>query len=329
MKVLTSKGTIVSLDKKDRAIISELSTNARLPLTAIAKKVMLSRKSVEYRIEQMENKSIISGYRTVINIKRLGFQTYHIFITPQNQQDEKELIERAIRSPFVNAVVTYSGKFSAEISIMARNPEEFQGYSRKLFSGINVREDITLMLLNTIKSSVIPGWQKRKIEKITAKENKNYTLDDKDIELLKIISKDSTITSLALAEKLKISKDTVAYRIKSLIESKFIVEFRPAINFSALGYSINSILLKINKGNDSSEKFESYLKESDNVLWSTKTFGEYDYVIYLMTKDVSELHVFIDTAKTEFNNLISSYELLFAYEELKYEFMADSVSTIK
>jgi len=328
MRVLSPKSTIADLDKKDRAIIAELTANARQPMTSIAKKVLLSRKSVEYRIRQMEQKSIITGTRTMIDIKRLGYQAYHSFIMLHSNEDEKLLSERATKSKFVNAVISYSGKYALEISITARSPEEFITLYKELTSGMNIHEDMTLLLLSTVKSSVLPykslpGKASQKhVSKINIKE---YRADKKDIELLKSLSKDATTSSIALAEKLKISKDTVAYRIKSLVSSGYIVDFRPVVNFSALGYTIHSIIIKVNNSQARSAQFESYLKESERVLWATKTFGYYDYIIYAITEDISELHALINDIKDRFNSMISGYELLFAYAEMKYEFMADSV----
>lgn len=330
MRVLSPKSSLVKLDKKDRAIIAELTVNARQPLTSIAKKVLLSRKSVEYRIKQMEQKEILIGSRTMINIKLLGYQPYHSFIMLHSQDDEKILMERAIKASFVNAVISYSGKYALEISIMARNPEEFIRLYKELTSGINIHEDMTLLLLSTVKSTVMPEWNdEREHKNFTKQQNKikykEYDVDEKDIELLKLLSKDATTSSINLAEKLNISKDTVAYRIRTLLAAGYILDFRPVINFSTLGFTIHSIIIKINNSQAKSESFESFLKESDKILWASKTFGYYDYIIYAITEDISELHNLINKIKERFNKMISSYELLFAYAEMKYEFMADSV----
>ena len=44
-----------------------------------------------------------------------------------------------------------------------------------------------------------------------------------------------------------------------------------------------------------------------------------------LEKFVEEFHEVINIIKEKFDNLIRTYEILFAYRELKYSFMADSL----
>ncbi|MBI2143762.1 AsnC family transcriptional regulator, partial [Candidatus Woesearchaeota archaeon] len=60
------------MDAKDRKILSELDMDARQPLSAIAKKVGLSREVVNYRIRQLERRNIVKGYYTVLDTAKLG-----------------------------------------------------------------------------------------------------------------------------------------------------------------------------------------------------------------------------------------------------------------
>lgn len=324
MRVLLDKYQIMKLDVKDKAILSAVSQNMRQPISSIAKEVALSRQSVEYRLKQLQKNGIIAGSRTVINIKKLGYSSYHIFLTPVSKRKEEELFQRAISAEYVNAVISYSGKFSIEISIMARSPEEFTEYYQKLISGILVHESQNLLLMSTFKSAVLPEQKVRTT--FLPKKKINYDVDGMDLDILKILSNDATISNIDLANKFRVSKDTVAYRIKNLTASGHIVEFRSALNYSVLGYSIHAILFKIDEGSSNIKEFEGYLKESTTILWATKTFGYYNYLVYVITKDVSEIHSLIDKVKTRFDDILNSYELLFAYRELKYQFMADDVS---
>ncbi|MBT5215466.1 AsnC family protein, partial [Candidatus Woesearchaeota archaeon] len=50
MRVLTHKNPELILDTKDWRILQELILNVRQPISQIAKKCLLSRQSVEYRL---------------------------------------------------------------------------------------------------------------------------------------------------------------------------------------------------------------------------------------------------------------------------------------
>ena len=67
------------------------------------------------------------------------------------------------------------------------------------------------------------------------------------------------------------------------------------------------------------------LRSTDTVLWATKTFGYYDYIVYVLTKNVEEFHAVINQMKRQFAENIKTYEVLSAFEELKYFFMAENV----
>jgi Lrp/AsnC family transcriptional regulator, leucine-responsive regulatory protein len=336
MRVLAPKTLELKLDKKDWRILSEYVANVRQPLSQIAKSSLLSRQSVEYRINQLKRNKLITGSRSVINNRKLGYQSYHIFVEVNVPREEKELIKRAEEAKYVNAIIVYSGKYNIEISIMARDDDEFLKYYAELVNRIKIREDHVLVLKQTVVSEVLPQkyfpelkklhQEKNKVTVIKkSKEKEPKQLDKTDLKLLYSLSRDASITNFSLAKELNISKDTVSYRIQKLEREKYLIEYRPVINFSVLGLSINSLLIKLNYFPEEMALFEQHIKNNGSILWATRTFGYYDYLIYVITKDLEEFHEVINSFKAKFENLIKTYEILFAFEELKYNFMAESL----
>ncbi len=102
----------LKLDKKDKLILYELDRNSRQPLTNIAKKVMLSRESILYRLKKYLKQGIIQNYLTVINMAKLGFTHHKIFAKLHNitEKQEKEFINYLKRNPFVTWVGSCDGK---------------------------------------------------------------------------------------------------------------------------------------------------------------------------------------------------------------------------
>jgi len=334
MRVLTQSRKLLKLDANDWKILFEIKNNIRQPLTKIAKKCYLSRQSVEYRLKQMAEKELIIGSRTLVNIRKLGYQSYHAFIEVHTADEEKKLLSRARKADFVNAVVVYSGKYNLEISITAKDEKEFLKYYTKLVEDIRIRDDQTLILLDTIVARVLPERyfpiKKKKQErfekaKLNNRKSGKKEIDAIDVKLLYNLSMDATKTNLSLAKELGLSKDATKYRTKQLEMNKFILEYRPVVNFSALGLSINTVLVKLNFKDRNIQPFENFLKSEGSVLWCTKTFGYYDYLIYIVNRNLDEFHQTVNGIKQKFGEIIQTYETLFAYEELKYEFMAKSI----
>jgi Lrp/AsnC family leucine-responsive transcriptional regulator len=61
------------LDAKDWQLLEALQHDARLGYAELGRKVRLSAPAVAERVKQLEEAGIITGYRAVINPKRLGY----------------------------------------------------------------------------------------------------------------------------------------------------------------------------------------------------------------------------------------------------------------
>jgi len=337
MKVLqleeSSKNKVI-FHKYDRKILSLLCKNVRLPLAKIAKLMNLSRQSIEYRIKVMEKSQLIQGSRTVINIGKLGYQSYHYFLSLGNSSDEKELVKKSIENMYVNTLISYSGKWNYELAIMARNPKEAQDQFLNLIKDFKIINYLPCIILETIKAEVLPNLIDEKIPQIKNIKNdpsfskqfslieQKYTPDEKDLSLMYLLSQNAQLSLLELGRQLHLGRDSIAYRIKKLIRSGYIKEFRPIINYDILSFSVQSILIKSNNQDDK-EKFKLFLKNNKNVIWATELFGTWDYLIYILDYNQEEIHGFISNIKTNFPSLIGSYEILFAYKEHKYSFMSE------
>lgn len=60
------------LDAFDRRIIAVLSTEGRLPVTELARRVGLSKSPVQARLRRLEDSGVIRGYRALVDQVRLG-----------------------------------------------------------------------------------------------------------------------------------------------------------------------------------------------------------------------------------------------------------------
>lgn len=339
MKVLQSEesGKRVIFHAYDRKILALLCKNVRLPLAKIAQLLRLSRQSVEYRIKVMEKAHVLAGSRAVINIRALGYQSYHYFFALQDEEAERKLKERALASEVVNALITYSGRHTHELSILARSPAEAQHHFLFLIEGLSLDTYTPVVLLSTLKAAVLPELQEEKIPAIKHLRNdpsflkqftlpvQNYSPDAKDLELLYLFSQNARASLQELGRKTRLSSDAVSYRIKKLIRAGYIAEFRPVINFDALSYSMQSILMKARRSKADDERFAHFVKSNVKVLWAAELFGDWDYLLYILDHSQEEIHATLKGMQKAFPQYFVSYELLFAFREHKYAFMTEAM----
>ncbi|WP_416408393.1 Lrp/AsnC family transcriptional regulator [Agrobacterium rosae] len=70
------------MSEKDRALLSLLADNARMPVAELARKLGLSRTTVQARIERLEADGVISGYGIKLSDVYLsGLVRAHVLIT--------------------------------------------------------------------------------------------------------------------------------------------------------------------------------------------------------------------------------------------------------
>jgi len=345
MKVLPIEGVErkrIVLDAKDKHIIALKSINARMPISAISKQLRLSRDAVKYRIDRMEKEHVLVGSRSIVNIKKLGYSSYHVFfqIHFASNQKEKEFIEILKSHPNVNAVIKYRGKWDYEVAIMVKDPVEFDTVFKQITSKIEIIQDYEiLVLLDTFASKIYPEYPIDKQKFILSykkndssfikdfqKREQTYKIDEKDKKLIKILASNANVPFLELSKKLNLSDDAIIYRIRKLVRNQFFAAFIPVVDYSSLGLSIQAALFKLHNLSPEKEKhFTNYLKAHKNIIWGVRTIGRWNILTYFLIRNLEDFHKALDAIIDKFRDIIQSNEILFAYEEYKYSYLCDAV----
>ena len=76
------------IDATDRRILTELVTDARIPVSELARRVGLSKTPVAARIRRMEEMGLITGYRAMLSPLKLGLT--HVTFMQVRLSDTRE-----------------------------------------------------------------------------------------------------------------------------------------------------------------------------------------------------------------------------------------------
>lgn len=315
----------LKLDLKDKKIFSLLALNSRMPLTQLSKKVGLSRDAVNYRIKNYEKKGIIQGYRTMIDVGQMGYKANHLFITLNNpsKEIEQEILNKLIRYPFIRAIIKFSGNYDFEIAFITKDIDDLDEVLTKIITACSgsLQDYELLTISKTFVAEIFPHhFSGPEITKITPKKRPSE-IDQKDLEILKIISEEALLPLHEIAQRLKLSVDAITYRLKKMIQSGIIIKFVPVINYTALEYNLHTLLFNISGlDKEKQQTLQTFLTSDKNVLWAVKTIGRYNVLIYLLVKNIEELQETIMKLRSLFPKQINHYETLIAYEEYKYTY---------
>ena len=95
---------IEGLDELDNKIIEVVKENARLTYSEIGEKVGVSRISVKKRMEALEEKGIIQGYKAVIDSTKLSEGVRFILDLETTPECFKDIVEGLSRSKYIRQI---------------------------------------------------------------------------------------------------------------------------------------------------------------------------------------------------------------------------------
>ena len=123
----------LSLDRKDIAILAELTENARASHAELSNRVGLSSTALARRQKTLEDTGYIKGYQATLDLARFGLgTTVLVRIALESQSDEalKKFEAEVTKCPSVVRCFLMSGTDDYILIVMARDIEDFERIHR-------------------------------------------------------------------------------------------------------------------------------------------------------------------------------------------------------
>ncbi|MFC1723502.1 Lrp/AsnC family transcriptional regulator [Nanoarchaeota archaeon] len=131
--------------------------------------------------------------------------------------------------------------------------------------------------------------------------------DRKDYRIMYELELDSRQSYNKIAKKVRLSKDSVIYRVNKLRDAGVIQQFHTIINTTKLGYTVYVVYLKLQGATPEKEKeMIEYLKKKDIVEWVVSIDGEYDLGLTAMVRSSKEMYAFWKEFQSRYVNFISA-----------------------
>ena len=108
------------MDEYDRKILSVLSVEGRISMTALGERVGLSKTPVTARVKRLEEEGVITGYRATLSASKLGVEHIAFLEVKLSDTREKALdaFNQAVRAiPEVEACHMIAGGFDYLIKV--------------------------------------------------------------------------------------------------------------------------------------------------------------------------------------------------------------------
>lgn len=309
------------LDKKDKDLLSLLYRDSRASFTELGKKLNLSSSSVERRMKQLREAGVIALLFADVNLAKLGYNSYRIYLKFDAMDEEKEKEILAMFESYSRTLwgVICEGAYDVLWRIVAKDAVEVEDavniMTEKFGKHIIEKTVVTTTYQTYLSWNRALGGERHPefpLERVTQLKE----LDEKDMQILSMLYANARATSVELASKTGLSPDTVNYRIKNLTKDGFILGYSAWFDAKKLGVEYYKILIGF-RGltGEKEKKFLDFCCEHNNVIFINKAISSWDIEVDVIVRDVVELHKFISEIKTKFGTIIGRHVYIAAIEE--------------
>jgi len=324
------------LDLIDRRLIYELDRDSRQPITKIARKLRISSQKAEYRIAQLLKRNLIIGFPTVVDYKRFGYTGFAFVIKtrPIPSKEKEELVRKVVRHP--NTVTFFEGEgawnfyfWTLAQDVVIANETISQIceilkdyiidsqllvhtgaylYGRTwLYDDEGMKETVGLHSEASGPKSKAGGVSLMPYGIQLAR----LRVDDTDMKILKWLSYDARISTIALAKKISSTPDIVRYRIKNLVKNGVIKRFTILTTPEKYGHYFVRVFIKLAiNSHPKREEIRDFLLRNPGTFRVITVLGRYDMIIDTMIRKDEDLRDFLRGLADAFSGDIVEHEVM-------------------
>lgn len=308
----------MKLDLYNKKILFELEKDSSKPASLIAKKIKRSKEFVNFRIHRLEKEEIILGYSAIVDMSKLGYFTFRIYIKWQNMtkdQKRKFYDEVKVKENIWTTTVLH-GKWDFAFFMGVKSIEKFH----KIWNEIQLNYKGKIAESKIAIYSPVHNFNKRffidgKVEVIERVYGSGPLIDFDELDE-KIIHKyagNVRIPLVKIAKQLKVTSETVRKRIIRLEKKKIIAGYKINPNLQKMGFQGYRVDFLLNSVKRNKELFE-YLKQHKYFYQVNKSIGGSDFETEIVVKDLSHLLDILEEVMKRFSDVMKRYEY-FGYTE--------------
>ncbi len=306
----------MKLDKINKKLLSELEKNSKEEATTLAKKIGVSKEVISYRIKRLREDGIIRSYTAIVDMSKLGYLTFRIYIRWQNMtlKEKEEFYSQIGKNSNVWTTTELHGKWDFAMFLGIKRDEYIEkfhkfwgdvqaGYKNKI---IESKVAIYAPIYNFNKKIFTDDSET--IVRITGK-GEVTEFDELDEKIIMLFSKDVRQSLSKIAAKVNTSIETVRRRIKILENKKIIVGYKIDTDLSKIGLQGYRVDFNLNSTSRNKELFE-YLKQSKHFYQVNMSIGGADFETEVVVKNLNQLLQLLEEIMIRFQGTINNYEYM-------------------
>lgn len=153
----------IELDQLDRAILDQLSVDARISITELSARIGLSKSPTQARLKRLEERGVIKGYRAMLDPICLGLD--HVAFVEVRLSNTREAalaaFNAAVRSvPQIEQVHLIAGNFDYLLKVRTESMTDYRAVLADVISDLpHVAHTSTFVAMEAVKEVVLHDRQ--------------------------------------------------------------------------------------------------------------------------------------------------------------------------
>lgn len=321
---------MVTVKENYQDILFQLERDARQNFTEIGNKTGSSQQTVSYAIKTMREDRVVKDFYPLFDYTKFGYNGYLVLFRVNTFSREKiqELEELFMDHRMVAWVNRLAGGWDFLIFFLAPNAS----YFNKQFKQIVSQHPQQLQTYTILTSIVIHDLGRNYLNASDVDERAEDVIVGGDREMIEmkpqwkavcqLLQENPLESSVSMAEKLDVTPKTIIDRIETLESQNLIKGYRPLIGIQELDVFASMLFVKYNNQDVEREnKLRDYCKEHPNVTLFMKTFGDYDAMIRLETRDREEQREVVNSIRERYEDILLDYDTLEIVDDMKKSYL--------
>jgi len=145
---------MTNIDNIDRLLIGLLRKDARMPVATLAKKIQVSRATVQNRLAKLEKNGVITGYTVLVSAADNNDNAIKAIMCIELKGNSSQTVKAKLMSePSVCAIHNTNGRWDMLVELQTNSLAEFDKILSRIRSVNEVAASETNMLLSSHRIS--------------------------------------------------------------------------------------------------------------------------------------------------------------------------------
>ena len=155
----TSKN-LISIDDGDKKILQILSSNGRASFSGIGKIIGLTASGVKYRMQQLVDKKIITGYRAFPDLDKLGFSVYKVDFNLDNLENKEKIEQHLLSRKNVSNLIKTANWADVETCMVVKSSKDLYSVIHEVNDAFpdSIRDFDVFELPEQVKTVYMPDF---------------------------------------------------------------------------------------------------------------------------------------------------------------------------